>query len=127
MVGDVHEATREIVSTIDSSVKQVNSSVEKSISARATIERISQESIAVSQQVSRINDALTEQRTKGRAIANSMGEIAAATEKNNAASSELANAAKQLHKFSDEINACSRYFKFPESLTQQETNWLAEA
>lgn len=126
MVGDVHEATREIVSTIDSSVKQVNSSVEKSINARTTIERISQESIAVSQQVSRINDALTEQRIKGHAIANSMGEIAAATEKNNAASSELASAAKQLHKFSDEINACSSYFKFPETLTKQETNWFAQ-
>lgn len=120
MVGDVHEATREIVSTIDSSVKQVSSSVEKSINARATIERISFESIAVSEQVSRINSALTEQKTNGRAIANSMGEIAAATEKNNAASAELAYAAKQLHGLSDEINACSSYFKFRDSMANQE-------
>ncbi len=118
MVGDVSEATREIVATIDSSVTQVNSSVQKSIHARETIARISSESLAVSRQVSRINGALSEQRVNGRAIANSMGEIVTATEKNNAASADLANAAKLLHKFSDEINAHSSYFKFNEGLSR---------
>ncbi len=111
MVGEVHEATREIVSTIDDTVKQVSSSVEKSKVARISIERICVDSAEVCNQVSRINDALHEQRTSGRAIANSMSEIAAATEKNNAASADLANAAKQLHKFSSEINNQSSYFK----------------
>lgn len=114
MVGDVNEATREMVLTIDSSVQRVGVSVEKSKSARDTIERISFESIEVSKQISRINDALVEQRSNGHSIANSMGEIAIATEKNNGASADLANAAEQLHKFSDEISSQSSYFKFNE-------------
>jgi methyl-accepting chemotaxis protein len=114
MVSDVHHATHEIVSTIEQSVARVAVSVQKSESARDIIERISLESIGVGVQVSRMNDALMEQRCNGFQIAESMGLIAAEANNNHASSAELAQTSEQLNKFARAVSAQSNYFKFPQ-------------
>jgi methyl-accepting chemotaxis protein len=112
MVGDVHAATAEIVNTIDTSVKKVGRGVEKANVARGNIERISLESVAVSFQVSRINDALLEQRNNSQSIAKNMSDIAMATERNHASSVVLSNAAVKIDGIAQAVNKESSYFKF---------------
>lgn len=116
MVGDVNTATAEIVSTIDVSVKNVERGVQKANTAKSHIERISLESIAVSFQVSRINDALLEQRNNSKSIAQNMSEIAMATEQNHASSVELSSAAVKIDHIAQAVNSESSYFKFEQRM-----------
>lgn len=111
MVSDVHAATREIVESIDKSVVRVQTSVEMSQVARQSMGRISDESVFASQQVSRINSALLEQRSNTHEIANSMNQIAQVTEQNFSASEQVAKAAGQLNEFAQALSNESRYFK----------------
>lgn len=120
MVGDVNTATAEIVNTIDISVQKVGRSVEKANTAKGNIERISLESIAVSFQVSRINDALLEQRNNSQSIAQNMSDIAGATEFNHTSSVALASAAEKIDQIAQAVNNESSYFKFDQRKTEDD-------
>lgn len=120
MVGDVNTATAEIVNTIDVSVQKVGRSVEKANTAKGNIERISLESIAVSFQVSRINDALLEQRNNSQSIAQNMSDIAMVTEQNHVSSVELSAAAVSIDEIAQAVNNESSYFKFEQRKTSDD-------
>jgi|GEM_PF-1514894 len=111
MVSDVHVATRQIVESIEKSVTRAQASVDMSQVARQSMGRISDESIFASQQVSRINSALIEQRSNTHEIANNMNKIALVTEQNFTASEQVAKAAEQLDQFAQTISKESSYFR----------------
>lgn len=114
LVNDVNLATLQIVESIEDSKCRVESSIQKSKTAQEAIYKINLESLAIGLQVSRINDALAEQRLNSHEIARSMSEISSIAQGNTSASVDLSRAAAQLDAFAKEVGGHSQYFKFGE-------------
>lgn len=111
LVGDVNDATRNIVESIGESVKGVENSIQKSTIAQDAINKINLESLAIGLQISGINDSLTEQRTNSQDIVVSMGKISSIAENNSEASTQLSKAASQLDLIAKEVESHCEYFK----------------
>ncbi|WP_374348757.1 methyl-accepting chemotaxis protein [Chitinimonas sp.] len=111
VIGQVHAATREIVTTIDQSVARVDASVALTAQAAGAMTEIRDIAALASSQVHAINDALGEQRANTEDIVKRVEQIASLADENASLATALSQASHQLSDVADGVRTEVAFFK----------------
>lgn len=111
MIARIQENTQNAVGNMNLGVDQVSSGVELAAEATAAIERIHDGAVRVSQAVSGINTAISEQSIATTSVAQGLEKIAHMTERNNVEAQETAQSAEGLQSIASRLQAAVQVFK----------------
>ncbi|MBI5439382.1 MAG: methyl-accepting chemotaxis protein [Nitrosomonadales bacterium] len=111
MIGAMQHSAQTAVSTMGSSVDQVNGGLALANQAGLTINQVKDGVEQVVGVVNDISSALTEQSGASNDIATQVEKVAQMTEENSAAAAEAASAANNLHDLADTMQAAVNRFK----------------